>query len=62
MAQKDFHHPYQPYGIQQRFMEDVYGVLQDATGGIMESPTGTVRKFESPHYDIDGIFRASRSA
>ena len=42
MAQKDFHHPYQPYGIQQKFMEDVYGMLEDATGGIMESPTGTV--------------------
>lgn len=41
MAPKDFHHPYQPYDIQQQFMESMYSCIQDGNVGIFESPTGT---------------------
>lgn len=39
----DFHHPYTPYKIQEKFMETVYAVLEAGNGqvGILESPTGT---------------------
>ncbi|KAI5859966.1 DNA repair helicase [Durotheca rogersii] len=39
----DFHHPYTPYDVQERFMNAVYEVLQQGEGqvGILESPTGT---------------------
>ncbi|OQO01837.1 hypothetical protein B0A48_12310 [Cryoendolithus antarcticus] len=38
---KDFHHPYQPYEIQQQFMQAVYDCIEDGKVGIFESPTGT---------------------
>lgn len=39
---RDFHHPYVPYDIQERFMSTVYQVLEKGNVGILESPTGTV--------------------
>lgn len=50
---RDFHHPYQPYDIQESFMNIVYETLQDGKVGIMESPTGTVsahHKFRRQRY------------
>ncbi|KAK5168775.1 killer toxin resistant protein [Saxophila tyrrhenica] len=41
MAPKNFHHPFQPYDIQQQFMEAVYNCIEQGTVGIFESPTGT---------------------
>lgn len=41
MATKDFHHPFQPYDIQQQFMQAVYDCIEDGKVGIFESPTGT---------------------
>ncbi|KAK3058279.1 ATP-dependent DNA helicase chl1 [Extremus antarcticus] len=41
MAPKDFHHPFQPYDIQQVFMEAVYTCIEEGKVGIFESPTGT---------------------
>ena len=41
MAGKDFHHPFEPYDIQQQFMEAVYDCIEDKKVGIFESPTGT---------------------
>ncbi|KAM0714356.1 hypothetical protein Q7P37_010143 [Cladosporium fusiforme] len=41
MEPKDFHHPFQPYGIQQQFMQAVYDCIEDGKVGIFESPTGT---------------------
>lgn len=41
MDPKDFHHPYQPYEIQQQFMQAVYDCIEDGKVGIFESPTGT---------------------
>ncbi|KAK6436243.1 ATP-dependent DNA helicase chl1, partial [Oleoguttula sp. CCFEE 5521] len=38
---KDFHHPYQPYDIQQQFMQAVYDCIEDGKVGIFQSPTGT---------------------
>ena len=38
---RDFHHPYEPYDIQQQFMNAVYDCLEDGKVGIFESPTGT---------------------
>lgn len=38
---RDFHHPYEPYEIQQQFMNAVYDCLEDGKVGIFESPTGT---------------------
>lgn len=40
-SQRDFHHPYEPYDIQDQFMNAVYDCLQDGKVGIFESPTGT---------------------
>ena len=42
LPQKDFHHPYTPYAIQEEFMHIVYQVLEQGNVGILESPTGTV--------------------
>jgi chromosome transmission fidelity protein 1 len=41
--EKNFHHPYTPYKIQEDFMETVYALLDAGNGqvGILESPTGT---------------------
>lgn len=41
MARKDYHHPFQPYDIQQQFMEALYGCIENGNVGIFESPTGT---------------------
>nr|POE52016.1 atp-dependent dna helicase chl1 [Quercus suber] len=41
MTIKDFHHPFQPYDIQQQFMEALYACIDDGKVGIFESPTGT---------------------
>ncbi|RDL33822.1 uncharacterized protein BP5553_08190 [Venustampulla echinocandica] len=40
-VQRDFHHPYTPYAIQDTFMDTVYQVLENGKIGILESPTGT---------------------
>ncbi|KAF2772683.1 DNA repair helicase [Teratosphaeria nubilosa] len=41
MGRKQFHHPFEAYEIQQRFMESVYRCIEDGKVGIFESPTGT---------------------
>ncbi|KAK3643830.1 ATP-dependent DNA helicase chl1 [Elasticomyces elasticus] len=41
MAVQDFHHPFEPYGIQQQFMEAMYNCIEEGKVGIFESPTGT---------------------
>ncbi|KAK5124527.1 hypothetical protein LTR85_001744 [Meristemomyces frigidus] len=41
MAPTDYHHPYQPYDIQQQFMDAMYACIEDGNVGIFESPTGT---------------------
>lgn len=41
MTRKDFHHPFEPYHIQQQFMEAVYDCIEHEKVGIFESPTGT---------------------
>ena len=41
MAPDDFHHPFQPYAIQQQFMSAMYDCIEDGKVGIFESPTGT---------------------
>ena len=40
-AERDFHHPYEPYDIQRQFMDAVYECLENGRVGIFESPTGT---------------------
>ncbi|CAI9630949.1 unnamed protein product [Alternaria burnsii] len=39
--QRDFHHPYTPYDIQNELMGAVYTCLEEGKVGIFESPTGT---------------------
>lgn len=39
--ERDFHHPYVPYDIQNEFMNAVYSCLDTGKVGIFESPTGT---------------------
>ena len=41
MAPRDFHHPFEPYEIQQQFMEALYDCIENGKVGIFESPTGT---------------------
>jgi chromosome transmission fidelity protein 1 len=41
MAQKNFYHPFQPYPIQEQFMNALYECIEDGKIGIFESPTGT---------------------
>jgi chromosome transmission fidelity protein 1 len=41
MALKNFHHPFQPYPIQEQFMNALYECIEDGKIGIFESPTGT---------------------
>ena len=41
MEPKNFHHPFQPYDIQQQFMQAVYDCIENGKVGIFESPTGT---------------------
>jgi chromosome transmission fidelity protein 1 len=41
MEPKNFHHPFQPYEIQQTFMQAVYDCIEQGKVGIFESPTGT---------------------
>ncbi|KAF2848298.1 ATP-dependent RNA helicase-like protein chl1 [Plenodomus tracheiphilus IPT5] len=40
-TERDFHHPYTPYDIQNEFMNAVYTCLEGGKVGIFESPTGT---------------------
>lgn len=40
-TRKDFHHPYQPYEIQYKFMTALYECIEQGQIGIFESPTGT---------------------
>ena len=37
-----FQYPLTPYGIQVKFMQNLYSVLESGGVGIFESPTGTV--------------------
>ena len=37
-----FPFPYQPYDIQEQFMQALYSALDQGKVGIFESPTGTV--------------------
>ncbi|KAK5108500.1 hypothetical protein LTR62_008240 [Meristemomyces frigidus] len=41
MAANDFHHPFEPYDIQQQFMVAMYDCIEQGGVGIFESPTGT---------------------
>ncbi len=41
MGDIDFHHPYQPYDIQDDFMRALYEAIDTSSIGIFESPTGT---------------------
>lgn len=41
MENRNYHHPYEPYDIQQAFMNAVYQCLEQGKIGIFESPTGT---------------------
>lgn len=34
--------PFQPYDIQQKFMDELYKTIENKNLGIFESPTGTV--------------------
>ncbi|EON69697.1 hypothetical protein W97_08957 [Coniosporium apollinis CBS 100218] len=55
--ERDFHHPYQPYDIQKRFMSALYDCIEEGKVGIFESPTGTVRlfsRFTYPHFKERG--------
>ena len=38
---RDFHHPYEPYDVQQELMKTVYDCIANGKIGIFESPTGT---------------------
>lgn len=40
-SQVNFHHPYNPYHIQQEFMKKLYTCIEEGSVGIFESPTGT---------------------
>lgn len=40
MADKDFHHPYEPYDIQLQFIRAVYDCIEQGKVGVFESPTG----------------------
>jgi chromosome transmission fidelity protein 1 len=39
--ERDFHHPFTPYDIQEEFMSAVYDCLEGGKVGVFESPTGT---------------------
>jgi len=40
-SRADFWHPYKPYEIQLRFMENLYHCIESGNVAIFESPTGT---------------------
>jgi len=44
LAPEEFPFPFKPYGIQQDFMRELYGALEEGKIGLFESPTGTVPK------------------
>ena len=41
-TQRDYHHPYRPYDIQNDLMNVIHQCIEDQKVGIFESPTGTV--------------------
>lgn len=41
MAKMNFYHPFQPYPIQEEFMNALYECIEEGKIGIFESPTGT---------------------
>lgn len=43
----NFPFPYQPYGIQEQFMQTLYKAIDQGKVGIFESPTGTVCRCET---------------
>lgn len=46
----EFPFPYaKPYDIQLNFMKSLYKTLEEEKIGIFESPTGTVRPFDSSY-------------
>lgn len=44
MADKDFHHPYEPYDIQLQFIRAVYDCIEQGKVGVFESPTGELEE------------------
>jgi chromosome transmission fidelity protein 1 len=44
MMERDFHHPFEPYAIQKKFMTQLYECIEDGKVGIFESPTGESRQ------------------
>lgn len=53
---KPFGFPFEPYGIQKEFMEELYNVLEQGKIGIFESPTGTVRFFSTISLEACDIY------
>jgi chromosome transmission fidelity protein 1 len=49
--EKDFHHPFEPYPIQQQFMAALYECIEDGKVGIFESPTGKC-SWDSAHETV----------
>ena len=41
VSPRDFHHPYEPYDIQNDLMNVIYSCIEEGKIGILESPTGT---------------------
>ena len=64
-TQRDFHHPYQPYDIQNDLMNAIYECIEGGKIGIFESPTGTVsyERFSTPKFPASTLsFMAGRLA
>lgn len=40
VGRKDFHHPFEPYEIQNELMAAIYDCIAEGKVGIFESPTG----------------------
>lgn len=49
-----FPFPFQPYPIQEQFMEALYATLDQGKVGIFESPTGTVGQGSNGSALLDG--------
>lgn len=52
-VQRDYHHPFTPYEIQQQFMNGVYDCLENGKVGIFESPTGLTTCCDASQHDAD---------